>query len=86
MFEDLLSLFFVHKKSGWIQHASLPKDTKHPIALSCDSHLAAMIILHFQPHLTHAKTERLLSNLRATYYILQPRASEHAKFNMTRKI
>jgi hypothetical protein len=60
---------------GRIQHACLPEDTKHPIVLSSDSQLATMIILDLHHRLTHAKTERLLHNLRATYHVLQPRAT-----------
>ncbi|KAI9555059.1 hypothetical protein GHT06_020359 [Daphnia sinensis] len=57
---------------GGIQHASLAEDTKHPIVLSSDSQLAAMIILDLHTRLTYAKTERLLHNLRTTYHVMQP--------------
>lgn len=43
---------------------------KHPILLASTSQLAAMIIYDLHLRLTHAKTERLLHNLRVMYHVL----------------
>ena len=59
--------------SGRLEHAPIDEDTKHPIILNHQSHLARLVIIDTHAVLSHSSVERTISQLRVQFYILRVR-------------
>ena len=59
--------------SGRLEHAPIAEDTKHPIIIHFQSHLARLLVIDTHSILAHSSVERTISYLRTHFYILRVR-------------
>lgn len=59
----------------WLTKGSLPEETKHPLILTKDQHVATLIIKHIHQHLTHNGPNHTLSMLRKKYWVMSGNAA-----------